>query len=58
MLRIGCPDRHALLLTPPKAHRPSRVPSRASGFVHRRILAAGQHVGEGPFIGPTTDAPT
>src|SRR5262249_44247579 len=33
MLGIGCPDRHALPLTPPKTHGPSHPPSRASGFV-------------------------
>src|SRR6516162_8114962 len=47
MLRIGCPDRHALLLTPPKTHRPSRVPSRASGFVLRRDRALRHGTGEG-----------
>src|SRR6516164_6962759 len=47
MLRIGCPDRHALLLTPPKTHRASRVPSRASGFVLRRDLAVGAQTSEG-----------
>jgi hypothetical protein len=35
MLGVGCPGRHALPLTPPKTHRPSRVlQSRESGFVH------------------------
>src|SRR6266436_1476049 len=37
MLGIGCPDRHALPLTPlhrrPKMHRPQRASSRESGFV-------------------------
>ena len=38
MLGIGCPDRHALLLTPPKTHGPSHPHSRASGFVHRPFV--------------------
>src|SRR5262249_48111936 len=45
MLRIGCPDRHALLLTPPKTHRPSPVPSPASGFVLRRSAVGGRRRG-------------
>jgi hypothetical protein len=38
MLGIGCPDRHALpRITLSKMRQPRRVlPSRASGFVHRR----------------------
>ena len=39
MLGIGCPDRHALLLThpppSPKMYRSRRPSSRESGFVHR-----------------------
>ena len=49
MLGIGCPDRHALLrITSSKLRRPRRVlPSRASGFVHRRNLAVRGRSGEG-----------
>src|SRR5258708_27793817 len=51
MLGIGCPDRHAL----PRVNlveicRARRVlPSRASGFVLRRILAVAARSGDGPF---------
>ena len=40
MLGIGCPGRHALPLTPPQKHRPSRaLQSRESGFVLGAFLA-------------------
>src|SRR6266567_6824825 len=48
MLGIGRPDRHALPpITPSKLRRPRRVlPSRASGFVHRRVsVVAAQRQG-------------
>ena len=62
MLRIGCPDRHALLrITPHETPCPvTAAPSRASGFVLRRKgvvqqaaapgrLPAGQRPGNTPF---------
>ena len=40
MLGTGCPDRHALPLTPPKTHGPSRAPhpARAGSFVEEVTL--------------------
>ena len=57
MLGIGCPDRHALpRITLSKMRRPRRVlPSRASGFVHRRNPVVAARSGEGPFTIPFAD---
>src|SRR5882757_5260808 len=58
MLGIGRPDRHAL----PRVNlvdirRPRRVlPSRASGFVLRRILVVAVRSGEGLLTDPTAGA--
>src|ERR1700674_4966294 len=54
MLGIGCPDRHALSrITSSKLRQPRRVlPSRASGFVHRRRGAIRGGVEEGRHLTP------
>src|SRR3954452_2320170 len=48
MLGIGCPDRHALpRITSSKSYQPRcALPSRASGFVLRRIAAASRRDGD------------
>jgi hypothetical protein len=48
--------RHALPLTPPKMHGPSRAPSCASGFVPRRVSAVPVRLIEGPLTEPTPAA--
>jgi hypothetical protein len=57
MLGIRYPDRHALLrITSSKLRRPRRLlPSRASGFVLRRVSPVAVRPDEGPFTIPFAD---
>src|SRR6266568_5253614 len=61
MLGIGCPDRHALLLThpppSPKMYRSRRPSSRESGFVLRRVSAGGAAVSGRQKMPPKPTSP-
>jgi hypothetical protein len=52
MLGTGCPDRHALPLTSPVAHRRRRsLPARAgSFFAAEQTIDAGLRVGTADFV--------